>query len=75
MRCHFDLASAHQTLPDDQGVEVADLDEARTLARDAIREAIQEGDLTIADCPGWRLEARDASGAILFTIRLDTLPS
>ena len=75
MRCHFDLIDAHQTLVDDQGVEVADLDEARTLARDAIREAIQEGALTPADCAGWRLEARDASGAVLFTIRLDALPS
>jgi uncharacterized protein DUF6894 len=74
MRCHFDLVDAHQTLIDEQGVEVADVDEARTLARDAIREAIQEGALTTADCPGWRLEARDASGAVLFAIRLDALP-
>jgi hypothetical protein len=75
MRCHFDLADAHQTFIDDEGVEVADVDEARTLARDAIREAIQEGALTTADCPGRRLEARDASGAVLFAIRLDALPS
>ena len=75
MRCHFNLADAHQTVVDDEGVDIPGLDQAHTLARDAIREAIQEGDLTIADCPGWRLEARDASGAILFTIRLDTLPS
>ena len=75
MRCHFDLVDAHQTLSDDQGVEVADVDEARTLARDAIREAIQDGDLNIAYCPGWRLEARDASGTVLFTIGLDTLLS
>ena len=75
MRCHFDLIDAHQTLIDDQGVEVADVDEARTLARDAIREAIQEGALNLADCLGWRLEARDASGAVLFAIRLDALPS
>jgi hypothetical protein len=75
MRCHFDLVDAHQTLFDDEGVEVADVDEAHTLARDAIREAIQERALNPADCPGWRLEARDASGAVLFTIGLDTLPS
>ena len=40
MRCHFDLVDAHQTLIDDEGVEVADVDEARTLARDAIWEAV-----------------------------------
>jgi hypothetical protein len=75
MRCHFDLVGAHQTFIDDEGVEVADVNEARTLARDAIREAIQEGALNLANCPGWRLEARDASGAVLFAIRLDALPS
>src|SRR4051794_25216782 len=53
-----------------KGPRWLDVDEAHTLARDAIQEAIQEGALTIADYPGWRLEARDASGAILFTIRL-----
>jgi hypothetical protein len=75
MRCHFNLVDAHQTVVDDEGVEVLGLDQAHTLARDAIWEAIQDGDLNIADCPGWRLEARDASGAVLFTIGLDTLPS
>ena len=71
MRCHFNLVDAHQTFIDDEGVEAPDLDQARTLARDAIWEAIQDGDLNIADCPGWRFEARDGSGAALFTIRLD----
>jgi len=75
MRCHFNLLDDRHTLVDDEGVEVADLDQARTLARDAIWEAIQEGDLNTRDCPGWWLEARDASGAVLFTIRLDTRPS
>ena len=75
MWCHFDLIDAHQTFIDDEGVEVADVDEARTLARETIWEAIQEGALTTADCPGWRLEARDASGAVLFAIGLDALPS
>ena len=75
MRCHFNLVDAHQTFIDDEGVEVSGLDQAHMLARDAIWEAIQEGDLNIADCPGWRLEARDASGVVLFTIELDTLPS
>jgi len=75
MWCHFDLIDAHQTFVDDEGVEVADVDDAHTLARAAIWETIQDGDLNTADCPGWRLEARDASGIILFTIGLDRLPS
>jgi hypothetical protein len=75
MRCHFNLVDTYQTVVDDEGVEVPGLDQAHTLARDAIWEAIQDGDLTTADCPGWRLEARDGSGTVLFTIRLDALPS
>jgi hypothetical protein len=75
MRCHFNLIDFQQTVVDDEGVEVPDPDQAHTLARDAIWEAIQDGDLNTADCPGWRLEARDASGALLFTIGLDTLLS
>ena len=75
MRCHFNLADAHQTVVDDEGVDIPGLDQAHALARDAIWEAIQDGDLNIADCSGWRLEARDGSGTVLFTIGLDTLLS
>ena len=58
-----------------EGVEVADLDQARTLAREAAAEMIQAGEAQIADWRGWRLEAADASGAVLFTISLDALLS
>ena len=71
MRCYFNLVSANQTIPDDQGVEVADVDEARTLVLEAAAEMIQAGETQIEDWRGWRLEAADASGAVLFTISLD----
>ena len=75
MKCFFNLANRHQTIPDDEGVEVADVDEARTLAREAAAEMIQAGEAQIEDWRGWRLEATDASGAVLFTISLEALLS
>ena len=58
-----------------RGVEVADLNEARGLALEAIAEMIQDHGGEITDWRGWRLEAVDASGTALFTISLDALPS
>ena len=54
-------------------LDTTDLDEAREIAREALVEMIQEGEVRGADLRDWRLEAADASGAALFTIRLDAL--
>ena len=74
MRCYFNLVGVHQTIVDDKGVEVTDPDEARTHALEAVWELIQEGE-EVADWRGWRLEVADASGTVLFLIRLDALPN
>ena len=71
MHCYFNLVSAHETIVDDEGLEVADLDEACTLAREAVAEMIRDGVGELAHWRGWELEARDASGAVLFTIGFD----
>ena len=75
MKCYFNLAYGHQTIVDDEGVEVEDLDQARTLALEAAAEMIQAGEAQIEDWRGWQLEAADASGAVLFTISPDALLS
>ena len=72
MRCYFNLVSSDQTVTDEEGLEVADVEEARVLAREAITEIVQEGVAEIARWRGWALEARDASGAVLFTVGFDT---
>jgi len=36
-------------------------------------EMIRKGEADIAGWRGWRMEATDASGAVLFTIRLGAL--
>ena len=73
MRCYFKLVSSDQTITDEEGLEVADVQEARTLAREAITEMLQERAAEIARWRGWTLEARDASGTVLFTMSFDAL--
>jgi hypothetical protein len=70
MRCYFNLV---ETIVDSEGVEVADPDEARGLAHEAVAEMIQDNGGEITNWRGWRLEAVDASGTALFTISLDAL--
>ena len=71
MRCYFNLVSSHHTITDDEGLEVANLDEAHTFAREAVAEMVQDGVAEIAHLRGWELEARDASGTVLFTVGFD----
>ncbi len=75
MRCYFNLIDAHQTLTDHQGVEVEDLNQVRRLAVEAAVEMIRKGEADIAGWRGWRMEATDASGAVLFTINFGALLS
>ncbi len=48
---------------------------ARRLALEVAAERIQRGEADVANWPGWRMEATDASGATLFVIRLDRFRS
>ena len=73
MRCYFNLFSAHQTITDEEGLEVANLDEAHTFAREAVAEMVQDGVAEIAHWRGWQMEARDAPGTVLFTMGFDAL--
>jgi hypothetical protein len=73
MRCYFNLVSSHQTVTDEEGLEVADMEEARTFAREAVAEMVQDGIAEIAHWRGWEMEARDASGTVLFTVGFDAL--
>ena len=42
MRCYFKLVGSDQIITDEEGLEVGNLDEARTLAHEAITEMLQE---------------------------------
>src|SRR3954464_14730821 len=58
MRCYFNLVSSHHTITDAEGLEVADVDEARSFAREAAAEMVQDGVAEIAHCVDgrWRPE-------------------
>ncbi len=73
MRCFFNLVEAHQTLVDEKGVEVEDVEEARSIALKVAREMLDQNQSRIDGWQGWRLEATDGSGTVLFTIRLYAL--
>jgi hypothetical protein len=71
MRCYFHLVNGDETIPDDTGIEVSDLEDAKAQALQAIDdlrdEAIQAG----ASWQDWRLDIVDRSGRILLSIPLD----
>ena len=73
MRCYFNLVSSHHTITDAEGLEVADVDEARSFAREAAAEMSQDGVAEIAHWRGWEVEARNASGTVLFTVGFDAV--
>ena len=69
MHCYFNLVSSHKTILDEEGIEVADINEARAFAREAVAEMVQDGVAEIAHWRGWEIETRDASGAVLARLR------
>jgi hypothetical protein len=70
MRCYFNLVSDDETMIDDEGVEVKDLDQAWAQALKAIAELRAEAEGETIEWDRWRLEAVDSSGKVLFTIDL-----
>src|SRR5690242_13733517 len=43
MRCYYNLVRSHHTITDEEGLEVADMEEAHTFARKAVRQMAQDG--------------------------------
>src|SRR3954454_15993751 len=73
MRCYFNLVSSHHTITDEEGLEVADVDEGRSFAHQAAAEMVQDGVAEIAHWRGWEMEARGASGTTLFIMGFEAL--
>jgi hypothetical protein len=68
MRVYFHLVSGSETIRDEEGVEVSRVD-AEPEALKVVREAQANG-ADLGDSAGWRLEARDEGGALLFSFDL-----
>jgi hypothetical protein len=71
MRCFFHLVSDYETILDDTGIEVPNLETAKLEAYKAIRELRQEMVGAGEDWKGWRLEIVCAEEGLLYTIDLD----
>ncbi|KLK93680.1 hypothetical protein AA309_07445 [Microvirga vignae] len=70
MRCFFHLVNGHETILDDTGVEVPDLETAKAEAQKAISELQQEYDGVIDDWIGWRLDIVCPEGTLLYSFLL-----
>ena len=71
MRLYFDLKDSQYSLPDMNGVEVSDVDEARQVALEMIRKLRREDPAHAQGWSGWTISAVDPAGAVVFTLDLD----
>jgi hypothetical protein len=71
MRYYFHLMADHDAIPDDEGIELDDLDRVRSAALEAIRELSQADPELVQEAHGWKMNVADASGAVVFTLSLD----
>ena len=73
MHCYFNLVSSHKTILDEERIEVADINEARAFAREAVAEIVQDGVAEIAHWRGWALppEARGAEVQAVIGVSLE----
>ena len=71
MRCFFNLVSAHSSIPDSEGFEVADMEELRAEVSKAIEEMRHAEPAAARTWNGWRMEVTDPAGVALLTVNLD----
>ena len=67
----FHLVDSQDTIHDLEGVDVTDLEQARTEAMRAIAEMRQEDPSAPMDWSGWALRVTDASGRVVLSLDLD----
>ncbi len=72
MRCYFHLVNNHETIPDDTGIEVSDLDAMHYQALQAIQELRQEVKQVHEGWQGWRLDVVCPAGSLLLSVPLET---
>ena len=70
MRCYFHLISDHDQILDDEGIEVSDLESAKTQALMAVSELQQELGGIVQDWSGWYLRILSSEGNLLYSFPL-----
>lgn len=71
MRCHFNFFTGDSVLIDDVGVEVPNIQYARTEALQAIQEVSQDMRDFGFDWSAWTLSVTDSDGQVLLTVPLE----
>ena len=69
----YHLVDRYDLIPDEVGIEIANLTQARVEAIKAIHEFRQESAPTAFPPGDWRIEVTDAFGAVAFRIELSEL--
>jgi len=72
MRYYFHLRDATEFIPDEEGIELPNLQSARVELVRALEE-LRITDPALARGSGWRLEVSDSLGTVLLAISLDSL--
>jgi hypothetical protein len=72
MRLYFHLLKGTEAIRDEDGIEVSDVAAARAEALKTIREMRSAEDRAPPDWTGWKLAVADESGALLFSLDVDT---
>jgi hypothetical protein len=71
-RLYFDLVNSHDSIPDRQGIEIADVLTAKATVLAMVDELRQEDSSMAQEWSGWTLNVSDAAGHVLFKIDLDS---
>jgi hypothetical protein len=71
MRYYFHLIRGGETIVDDQGLELPDLDYARDAIMRALTERRLENPGLADEIAGWTLSVTNGTGDVLFSIPLD----
>ena len=72
MRLYFHLQNGTETIRDEDGIDVSDLDAAKAEALNTIQDIRDEQDGQPHDWSAWKLAVVDGSGALLLSLNLDT---
>ena len=73
MHVYFHLVNGSESIRDEEGVEVSDLQQAKSAAISVVREMRSEKSGEVPDGAGWRLAAAGQAGALLFTLEPEGL--
>lgn len=71
MRFHFNLHSAEEAIPDEEGSELADLEAARREARATVRELAIEDMRNGMSPRAWRIQIADPTGTVIESVKLE----